>query len=76
MKINFNNEEIARRTVPLKLTHTSTLITESTSMAEKKKKERGESYTITNTRGYLLLLISRKGKIKRRGERKKRTAQV
>lgn len=61
MKINFNNEEIARRSVPFELTHTPALITEeNTSMAEKKK--RGESYTITSTRGYPLLLISRKEK--------------
>jgi hypothetical protein len=41
MKINFNNEEIARRSVPFELTHTPALITEeNTSMAEKKKEER------------------------------------
>jgi hypothetical protein len=75
MKINFNNEEIARRSVPFELTHTPALITEeNTSMA--KKKVRGERYKITSTRGYPLLLISRTGKRKRRGERKNRPAQV
>ena len=54
MKINFKNEETATRSVPFELTHTPRTRQSGKRIGpwqterKKKKKKRGESYTVTN----------------------------